>query len=223
MTDETSENPVETEQMGEAAVRASSKRTNLKKATCATALASLLAVGGVMAYLTSTDAAENEFSLAEKIEISVVEPNWVEADAQAMLPTMTVAKDPAVKNVSDVEGFIAMKVEVPTMNVKLVGDAAAADHELVTYAVNDGWTETGTATYDAATGMTTHTYLYKDALAAGGTTKSLFDNITLVNLVEGQITGSDLNQSLNVHGYAIQSHGFSDVASAWAAYLGQNA
>lgn len=218
MTDDRKENSVEIDQK-----RGDAKHRNLKKATCTTALASLLAVGGVMAYLTSTDAAENDFSLAEKIEISVVEPNWVEADAQGMLPTMTVSKDPAVKNISDVEGWIAMQVEVPTMNVKLVGDTAAANHELVTYSVNEGWTETGTASFDATTGMTTHTYLYKDALAAGNTTKSLFDNITLINLVEGQISGDDLNQSLNVRGYAIQSHGFSDVDSAWAAYLGQNA
>lgn len=219
MTDE-NENPttIATDQKA-----AKASHGNLKKAACATALASLLAVGGVMAYLTSTDAAENRFSLAEKIEIDVVEPSWVEADASGMLPNMTVAKDPAVKNVSDVEGWIAMTIEVPTKSIQLVGESAAANHELVEYTINNGWTETGSATYDASTGMTTHTYLYGNKLPAGATTDSLFDDITLVNMIEGQIPNAELQQSLNVYGYAIQSHGFADVEAAWAAYRAQNA
>lgn len=217
MTDNNTNTAEEIEQKGIMA-----KHTNLKKATCATVMAGLLAAGGVMAYLTSTDAAENNFSLAEKIEIDIVEPNWVEADAAAMLPTMTVAKDPAITNISDVEGWIAMKVEVPTMNVKLADESSPSSHELVTYSVNDGWTETGAASYDATTNMTTHTYLYSDALAAGSTSKALFDNITLINLADGQIAADNLNQSLNVYGYAIQTHGFDNVGAAWAAYQGQN-
>lgn len=101
-------------------------------------------------------------------------------------------------------------------------DTEAVPHELLSYTVNDGWTEQGTGTYDAETGMTKHTYLYDTAVAGQATTASVFDNVTAANYANGQI-GANALQNLQVDGYSIQALGFDTAAAAWAAYGAQNA
>lgn len=194
-------------------------------------LAASLCMGGVMAYLTATDSATNNFTVAEKLAIEVVEPNWDPTDAdnngvpdaaEDVLPGQTVSKDPQIKNLTSVESYAIMQVDVPTKTVQLEGEDAAAQHELFTYTVNAGWTEQGTGTYNAETGMTTHTYFYDTTLAGNATSTAVFDDVTLVNLADGQMAGA-LAQSIDVTGYAIQALGFNDCGAAWTAYQAQNA
>lgn len=136
----------------------------------------------------------------------------------------TIAKDPVVKNESDVEAWLFCQIKVPTANVSVVGEdgtpEAAASHELFTYTVNEGWTESGTPV--VADGYTTHTYLYNTKVAANSqTAKAVFDDVTLINLVEPQgVSGPD---QIDVIGHGIQAEGLDTAAAAWAAYTAQNA
>lgn len=97
---------------------------------------------------------------------------------------------------------------------------AAASHELFTYTVNEGWTEHGTPV--VADGYTTHTYLYNTKVAASSqTAKAVFDDVTLINLVEAQgVSGPD---QIDVIGHGIQAEGLDTAAAAWTAYTAQNA
>lgn len=153
------------------------------KAGVSVALVGTLALAGIGAYFTGTDTVENKFDISAGLtdKITVVEENWDTTDADTngipdaaehVVPLQTIAKDPVVKNESDVEAWLFCQIKVPTANVSVVGEdgtpEAAASHELFTYTVNEGWTESGTPV--VADGYTTHTYLYNTKVAANSQT-----------------------------------------------------
>lgn len=193
-------------------------------------LAATLCMGGVFAYLTATDSVTNNFGFTDSHSIEVLEPNWDTTDADDngipdaadnVLPGQTISKDPQVKNLKDFDAYMFIEVSVPTLSMQLEGDDAPVPHELLSYSVNAGWTEQGTGTYDADTGMTKHTYLYDTAVAGQATTASVFDEVTTANYANGQI-GANALQSLTVDGHSIQALGFDTAAAAWAAYGAQS-
>lgn len=205
------------------------RKKYLPKAAVSLTCAAVLAMGGVMAYLTSTDTATNKFELADSAAytdaVVIEEPNWDTTDnntdgipdaAQGFLPNQSIAKDPQVHNTSSIDSYVMVTVSVPTENV-VVGGAEAALTELFTYTVNTGWTEQGSGVYDAATGMTVHTYLYDSMLAAGATTPTVFDTVTLVDLDNGQVTSDNLIKDIVVNSTAIQAEGFDSATAAYTA------
>lgn len=184
-----------------------------------------LVAGGSLAYFTDFDSATNNFQIADNLSIQVVEPNWNPENAKGLAPLATVAKDPAIKNVSGVPAWMIAQVQVPTANVTVVGEngrkQSLTNAELFTYTLNTaGWTEAGAPTVSG--GYTTHTYFAKAPVQVGGQTPNLFDSVQLINLVEGQLTGADLNKQINVLGYGVQAEGFSSASAAWTAYQNQN-
>lgn len=193
-------------------------------------LATTLCMGGVFAYLTATDSVTNKFGFTDSHAIEVIEPNWDTTDADDngipdaadnVLPGQTIAKDPQVKNLKNFDAYMFVEISVPTLTMQLAGDETAVPHELLSYTVNDGWTEQGEAVYDAESGMTKHTYLYDTAVAGQATTTAVFDNVTTANYANGQI-GANALQSLTVDGHSIQALGFDTAAAAWAAYGAQS-
>jgi len=215
-------------------LRAQIKRGPVK-AGAAALLACALATGGMLAYFTGTDTVVNEFKISEGLanKVEVVEPSWDETDAdgdgvpdaaQNLVPLQTVAKDPAVRNGSDIPAWCYIELKVPTAEVSVLAEdgtpGAAETRELFTYTVNEGWTEFKAPT--VADGYTTHLYVADDPVAAGATTGALFDSVTLVNLVEAQGTsGAD---EITVTAHAIQAEGIEgNGEDAWDFYKAQNA
>lgn len=211
-------------------------RSTLPKAAMAAGIASCLAMGGVMAYLTATDTAVNKFELADgsayATSITVEEPSWDTTDenangipdaAEGFLPGQEIAKDPQVKNGSAIDSYVMVTVEVPTESVQVTGAESATLSELFTYEVNEGWTEQGSGTYSAEAGTTTHTYLYSSKLLAGATTPSVFDTVELIDLASGQIGAGELAKDITVTSHAIQALGFDDADAAYAALSNQSA
>lgn len=183
-----------------------------------------LVAGGSLAYFTDFDIVQNDFQVADSLDIKVVEPSWDPDNAKGLVPLATVAKDPAIQNVSGVPAWIVAQVEVPVADVTVVGENGGTEEvmnaELFTYALNtDAWTESGSPKIQ--TGYAVHTYLAKASVPVGEKTPNLFDQVQLINLVEGQLTGDDLNQQINVIGYGVQKEGFSNAADAWEAYRNQ--
>lgn len=189
--------------------------------------AAALAAGGTLAYLTASDSAINEFSITEglKDNIEVIEPSWDPEDAKDMIPTETVAKDPQLVNDSTVDAYAIMQISVPHKNVITASEDGtlqqAASLDLFTYQSNPAWEELGSGTLSEDGTKMIHTYLYSGILAAGETTESVFDEVSLINVIDGQIDGMDL--TIDVDGFAIQAEGFSSAADAWSAYQKQNA
>lgn len=203
------------------------------KACIAALLTAALATGGMLAYFTGTDTVVNEFNVSAGLtdQIEVVEPSWDTTDAdgdgipdaaQDIVPLQTLPKDPAVHNKSDIDAWCFIEVKVPTAEVSVIGEdgtpSPAVSQDLFTYTVNEGWTVHGTPS--VADGYTTYTYLCSTPIAPDGKTPALFNDVTLVNLVEAQ--GHQGADAITVIGHAIQTEGFSTPEAAWAAYTAQN-
>lgn len=200
-----------------------------------------VAATGVSAYFTATKTVTNTFEVGS-VDIEVQEPSWDPLNPPTgITPNQVIAKDPKIVNIGDNDAFVFAEVTIPTAEVAVVdenGDKlAAADTELFSYVLKDGWYQMGT--YEEVTDDVTgkcigHTYRYAYGTATAMTvvedeTGNLFDEVTFANVVEGQ--GLE-NQSLDmdVVGYAIQAtdldgHGATAKtapADVWAIYTEQN-
>lgn len=195
------------------------QNTQKKKTKFAIILASLalvgtMAIGGISAYFTDKEVANNVFTVGSGVNITIDEPSWDPEDPEHnnIVPGDVFAKDPQITNGGDVTAYAFMSVAVPYKNVVTVNDDGSknepADTELFTYDVNSGWTEVGSPVRDEVNGVVKHVYVYGSseactALAKNETTPSVFDEVKFVNIAEGSV--SDETLTIPVTAYAIQS------------------
>lgn len=178
----------------------------------------ILIIGGILAYFTDVDTKTNSFKMGN-VSIKVVEEKWEGTETNPVVdivPNQIVNKDPKIENTGSTEVYAFIKVEVPYANV-VVGDDAAADTELFTYDLNDGWVEVGPSTKDDQAKTVTHVYAYVDSTNTSElkaleptekTTSAVFDTVKLVDIKEtddgnSTIQGADLE--IEVSGYGIQT------------------
>lgn len=203
------------------------KKNNIKKLTLGLALVGAVGLAGVSAYFSDTDSATNTFTIG-KVSQQLQEPSWV---AQENIePGAVMAKDPQVLNDGINDQYVFMTVKVP--HASLVTNNAdgrknpAADTELFSYSVNEGWTQLGDK-HDNSDGTYTYTYYYGSddtltALAAAETTESLFDTVTFCNAVEGQGL-EEQSKDIVVNSYGIQTENLgSDVTPSAVWTIVQN-
>lgn len=162
-----------------------------------------LAVGGTMAYLTDYDKAVNEFTIG-KVEIELQEPNWKPEENTKLEPSQQIRKDPQVKNTGKNDAFVYLEVSIPMADV-ITADASGnridrKNTELFTFTKKADWT----SLESKASGQNKiYTFAYNKILKPGQTSTSLFDTVTLVNIIEGQL---DTRQfTVPVRAYAIQT------------------
>ena len=169
----------------------------------------VFAVGGTLAYLTdTTETMTNTFTFG-KVNISLTEPHWVEADAEGVTPGQDVAKDPTVKvEAGSKDAFVFVKVEVPAGQV---GDPATTQPLFSIGSLGSGWTLISTET-DGNTGDTTYVYGYGSAnamtsVAANTTLPAVFSEVTVnPNLTSDNISNiTGATADINVSAYAIQA------------------
>ena len=194
--------------------RKMTKKTKKRNLVLVAALCLCLVVGGVMALFTDTDTATNTFTIGD-VDINLTEPNWDPDNASNLSPGATVAKDPQVVNASETNPCYAfLTVAVPK----------DTDGELFSYEVNEGWTLLSSETSEED--VNTYVYAYgtlekegMTSLAAGETTASLFDNVTLSDRSEFD----DDSYDIPVNAYAIQVTDLSaDTASGiWTLLQGE--
>lgn len=195
------------------------KKLNLRKVAIAGALIAILAVGSAVAFFTDRDNKVNQFTVGN-ISIQLQEPNWNADNGKNLTPNKTIKKDPQITNDGPNDAFVFLQVKVPVANVK----TAAADgslqqaksQDLFAYTVNENWTE---VSKKSSADSTTYVYAYVGAdgtmktLAPGKTTNALFDSVTFLNLVEGQIDeGTKI--SVDVDAYGIQTTDLGTTAPA---------
>lgn len=194
-----------------------------KRAIVALLCLAALVIGGVFAYLTATDTAVNKLSIATKLDIEVVEPNWNPDNAVDLLPTEEVAKDPAIHNLTDKEMWVFADVVIPTKNIVVADEAGhkqpQAVTDLFTYNENAAyWTLQDTIVED---GKVIYRYAYNQVLDGNGTTPSIFDTIKVCNYVDGQIDTASAAQQIIINGYGVQKEGFDTYNDAFKAYFGE--
>lgn len=178
---------------------------------------------GTLAYFTAKDVVINDFKIADGIKVKVVEPNWNPDDAVNLLPTQTVAKDPAIENPNDIPVYVTAEVTLPTKDIvtaELDGTPKPKQvTDLFSYEVNDKWVLDDVITGDDTV---TYRYIYTEPLAPGDTTQSIFDSVTVCNYVDGQLTPDELHQQIIVVGFGIQTEGIATPEEAAAILFTQN-
>lgn len=197
------------------------KHARRRAGIAAGALAAMLAIGGTVAYLTAHDSVVNRFELDTNMQTMIVEPSWDPENGKGIVPTQTVAKDPAVQNTGTVSQYVSVKVKAPVYSGKVFDPATntvsdVTDADLFSWEANEGWTLIQTEGPEE--GFRTYTYVYESVLAAGETTPAVFDTVTEANLLED--VGIDAT-SITVNADAIQSVGFSNAKEAFDAMNGQ--
>lgn len=195
------------------------KKLNLRKVAIAGALIAILAVGSAVAFFTDRDNKVNQFTVGN-ISIQLQEPNWNADNGKNLTPNKTIKKDPQITNDGPNDAFVFLQVKVPVEDVKTAAAdgslQAAKSQDLFTYTVNENWTE---VSKESSADSTTYVYAYVGAdgtmktLAPGKTTNALFDSVTFLNLVEGQIDeGTKI--SVDVDAYGIQTTDLGTTAPA---------
>ncbi len=225
------------EEKKEAQAKRNRRMRTWARPALAVGLACAIGTTGMFAYFTDEDEAVNKFTIAsDDLAVTVDEDAWealpdedgngIPDAAENMVPTESVAKDPKVTNsgTDSVDAYIMATVKVPVADVTYLdadgNKVEGKNVELFTYEFKGGdWTEVGTA--QVKDGYAVHTYSYGKVLAAGQSTPTLFDSVTLINLVNGQQQAGE--KQVVVNAVAIQQEGFDTAADAWAAYEGQKA
>lgn len=177
-------------------------------------LAVLFTAGSTVAYFTDYENVSNNFTVGD-ISLKLQEPNWDEEKGKDLTPNKTVPKDPEIVNDGANEAYVFLSADVPYRNVRTANADgsmnSAADTELFTYKVNDGWKLISSEKLEAS-GVIRHVYAYTGngsdmkKLSTGEKTPSLFDSVTFANVVEGELERST-SLCIDIRSYGIQTDG----------------
>ena len=102
-------------------------------------------------------------------------------------------------------------------NREIVALSAGGSASLISYTTNTGWTQLSTNT---AGGVKTTVFYYNNALASNATTGKLFNNVTIAEFDQSNVTGS---KNVVITAYAIQSTGLpsgTTIQNAYGTYFG---
>lgn len=166
-------------------------------------IAGILTTGGVTAYLTDYDRAANQFTVG-KVEIELQEPEWDPDDHTDTEPGEEIKKDPQIKNTGVNDAFVYLEVSVPMADVIAAEEDGSRgeqkEQELFSFEARDTWT----ILEERIVGNNkVYVYAYNKILKAGETSETLFDTMTFLNIIEGQMDLQKLN--VPVRAYAIQT------------------
>lgn len=154
----------------------------------------LSAAGVTGAYLTDApEKLENLITLGS-IKVALEEPDWKEEKARGLTPGSVVPKNPAAVNTGKSDSWIFLKVEIPVKRISLV-DAATkqkqepAEAELFSFTLGEKWE---LIEKETKSGQAVYVYGYGSIVRPGERTKELFQNVTLVNYLEGELEETDI-------------------------------
>lgn len=161
--------------------------------------------GLTSAYLTSRPRAVYNVVTTGNVEIDLSEPAWREEDADGLTPGSAVPKNPTVTNTGENAAWIFLRVLVPQRTISVVDaqtkrKTAPVKTELFTFEAKDGWELIGRA--EKGSGIQ-YVYGCRTLIAPGEKTAPLFERVTLVNYLEGELTDEDVLQ-MPVEAVAIQ-------------------
>ena len=179
------------------------KKGNMKKAVFAAGVLCLATIGGVSAYLTDFDKAENQFTVG-KVSIEVDEPNWHEDEQTKIEPGKEISKDPQIKNTGVNDAFVYLEVSIPMAEVEAAledgSKVARKNQELFSFQASTNWTKLSSKKNG---NNQVYTYAYNEILQPEQTTEALFDSVKFLNIIEDQLDEQQLN--IPIRAYAIQS------------------
>lgn len=200
-----------------------SRRTFAKAAGVSAAALAIGASGASLAWFTGRDVKENKLSIAQNLNIRVVEPAWDPENAKHLVPNQHIPKDPRIENLSDeFSGWMVVEIRVPTAVVSVFDEAEQkvldpARTPLFSFVADPQWTllqEFEDGDEDV------YRFGWPETIPALGQTPPIFEEVVVANLVEAQ--GQSGSKTITATGCGIQSEGLPDIATAWEAYKKQN-
>lgn len=200
-----------------------SRRTFAKAAGVSAAALAIGASGASLAWFTGRDVKENKLSIAQNLNIRVVEPAWNPDNAKHLVPNQHIPKDPRIENLSDeFSGWMVVEIRVPTAVVSVFDETEQkvldpARTPLFSFVADPKWTllqqfEDGDEDV--------YRFGWPETIPALGQTPPIFEEVVVANLAEAQ--GQSGSKTITATGYGIQSEGLPDIATAWDAYKKQN-
>lgn len=214
------------------------KKKNLLLILTAVTVVAAMAVGGTLAYFTSTDKADNTFT-AGNVAIKLYEHEVVantnedtglttwnyaldthEAKIETqenlytgIYPGAVLPKDPTIKNTGSNPAYVRMKVTISHADAWV--DKLGSGFDLTgIFGGFDGtkWTLAATPAVDQATNTITYIYNYDGILGAGDETGALFTTVTIPTFFDNAemkaVGGNSRTFTLKITAEAIQSDGF---------------
>lgn len=173
------------------------------KAALVTGVIGLASVGGVSAYLTDYDTADNEFTVG-KVDIELNEPDWKPEEQTSIEPGKEIPKNPQVKNTGLNDAYVYLEVSVPVAEVETANEDGTRlekkEQELFSFNMDENWTLLKSVRNG---NNQVYTCAYNRILKPEETTKALFEKMTFLNIIEGQLDGQKLE--VPVRSYAIQA------------------
>ncbi|MBO7407867.1 MAG: hypothetical protein J6V14_09585 [Clostridia bacterium] len=164
--------------------------------------------GGTSAFLTDAETCENEANMGS-LSIELTEPSFV--PDQVLQPRQTVDKDPQVTNTGSVPALVYLKVTVPIKQVKTVSHETkmilpAETHELFSFIASEDWLPVGRYNRFEPSGdhHSIYVYGYRGVLDPGETTPPLFETVTFINLLEGELPAGT-EAVIDIDAYGLQS------------------
>lgn len=172
----------------------------------------MIAAGISLAMLSqNTENRANNFTFGN-VSIALSEPEWDELapEERIVYPGRTISKDPIITNTGENDLYAYIEVSVPKKTVRTVKEENGKEViveaellELFSFSENKGWTLINKD--DTSEDYTVYLYAYTaEVLSPNKSTNALFDEVTYVNMLEGEIPmGTVLEMPINA--YAIQS------------------
>lgn len=181
--------------------------------------------GFTSAYIHAFPDALNNVISVGTVGVKLTEPNWDPQGAADLLPGSAVPKNPVLKNTGSHNAWLFLRLSVPVRHIALVNGenrrkTGAQDVPLFSFAAADSWElieQTNGA--DAVN----YVYGYKTLTKPGENTTALFEEVRLVNYLEGELSAQESFQ-IPVQAAAIQDKTCSPGASLkeiYQTYLSQ--
>lgn len=141
------------------------------------------------------------------IDVILTEPLWKKEDAADLHPGQTVSKNPTVTNTGENDSWVFLRVDVPVKRIAFVDPdtkkkTEKADAELLAFEADDTW-ELVEKTKDKD--AVHYVYGFREILKAGDSTDALFDHVTIVNYLEGEIDSKEI-LTMPIEAVSIQSN-----------------
>lgn len=202
------------------------KKKKILTITAASALAAIMAVGGVVAAFLAknVESRANNFTFVTA-GVKLEEPEWDPKNPPTVTPGQTVDKDPTVTNTGEAPLYVFVEVKIPCAEVYTVKEGNTLGDKkltnLLSFTPNGDWVkvspEDSTPVYEEDEGKkySVEVYAYLKELTPkdtdGATSSALFNTVTYANVTEGE-PNDKLKFDMPISVFAIQSENLAEIS-----------
>ncbi|MDO5540164.1 MAG: hypothetical protein Q4F83_08810 [Eubacteriales bacterium] len=181
--------------------------------------------GITVAYLTDTPVQLTNLITPGEVSVKLTEPAWDEEKAQKLLPDTKVPKNPVLENTGKIDAWMFLKISVPVRNIRLVDDQNNKKQNPVSVPLFHFTAEQSWELIEKSETEEANTYIfgYRELVRPGEITRPVFENVTLVNYLEGELTEKE-KLEMPIKAMALQknvSEDETDIARIYEIYLEQ--